>query len=62
MARTKHPPYYRVKRVYIVMCGHPDCEQSIGRPVSGEDPETQAEVDETIAEHDAAYHPKESRR
>lgn len=46
---------YNVTRVYIVICG--TCNEDIGRPVSGEDLFTRADVDELIEDHERVFHP-----
>jgi hypothetical protein len=46
---------YQIKHVYLVACT--DCNQDIGRSLSGEDPISRAELDALLLDHDNAFHP-----
>jgi hypothetical protein len=45
---------YQVQKVYLITCR--DCNEDITRSVSGEEPETVAEADEYMREHEEAFH------
>lgn len=53
-ARTDRSRYH-VKKVYVVTCR--DCNEDIGRPVTGEDVTTREEAGELIEAHEEVFHP-----
>lgn len=56
----RRPARYEVTRVYIVVCQ--DCNEDIGRPVSGDDVRTRQEADELMRDHEAVFHPAQPPR
>ena len=45
---------YTVKKVYVIICGK--CNEDITRALSGDEPQTRAEADEWIRDHERVWH------
>lgn len=46
---------YCIRKVYLVSCD--ECNEDITRTLSGDEPTTRAEAEETAREHEREWHP-----
>lgn len=46
---------YTIKKVYVIICDR--CNEDITRPQGDEEPETRAEAERCVQDHEATWHP-----